>query len=99
MGPQCFGCQGYDHMKYECPTYLRSKGKAMAVTLNDDEVSDVESGSDEDVNFITFTATVVVNESASAEENRFDGELSEDVDLQEANNKTLQSCCKGCYEC
>ena len=29
MGPQCFGCQGYGHMKFECPTYLRSKGKAM----------------------------------------------------------------------
>ena len=26
MGPQCFGCQGYDHMKSECPTYLKSKG-------------------------------------------------------------------------
>ena len=33
MGPQCFGCQGYGHMKSECPTYLKSKGKAMAVTL------------------------------------------------------------------
>ena len=25
MGPQCFGCQGYGHMKSECPTYLKSK--------------------------------------------------------------------------
>ena len=33
MGPQCFGCQEYGHMKSECPTYLKSKGKAMAVTL------------------------------------------------------------------
>ena len=37
MGPQCFGCQRYGHMKSECPTYLRSKGKAMVVTLSDDE--------------------------------------------------------------
>ena len=28
-GPQCFGCQGYGHIKSECPTYLKSKGKAM----------------------------------------------------------------------
>ena len=28
-GPQCFGCQGYGHIKSECPTYLMSKGKAM----------------------------------------------------------------------
>ena len=49
-------------MKSECPTYLKSKGKAMAVTLSDGEVSN-ESKCDEDGNFITFTATAVVNES------------------------------------
>ena len=32
IGLQCFGCQGYSQMKYECPTYLKSKGKAMAIT-------------------------------------------------------------------
>ena len=47
-------------MKSECPTYLKSKGKAMTVTLSDDEVSNDESGCDEDGNFITFTATAVV---------------------------------------
>ena len=87
MGPQCFGCQGYGHMKFECPTYLKSKGKAMAVTLSDGEVSDNESDCDEDGNFITFTATVVVNESVFAEENPSDEEPSEDSDLQEAYNK------------
>ena len=87
MGPQCFGCQGYGHMKSECPTYLKSKGKAMAVTLSDDEVSDDKSGYDEDGNFIAFTATTVVNESLSAEENPSDGELFEDTDLQETYNK------------
>ena len=35
-------------MKLECPAFLRSKGKAMAVILNDNEVSDHEFGSDED---------------------------------------------------
>ena len=50
-------------MKSEYPTYLKSKGKAMAVTLSDDEVSEDESKCDEDGNFITFTATAVVNES------------------------------------
>ena len=29
-------------MKSECPTYLKSKGKTMAITLNDGEVSDDE---------------------------------------------------------
>ena len=40
MGQQCFRCQGYGHVKSECPTFFRSKGKAMAVTLSDDEVSE-----------------------------------------------------------
>ena len=59
----------------------------MAVTLSDDEVSNDEFGCDENRNFITFTATAVVNESVSAEENPSDGELFEDADLQEAYNK------------
>ena len=44
-------------MKLECPIFLRSKGKAMAITLSDDEVFDNEFGSDKDRNFITFTIT------------------------------------------
>ena len=87
MGQQYFGCQGYGHMKSKCPTFLRSKGKAMVVTLSDDEVSDNESSSDEDGNFITFTTIVVVDESVAVEENPSDGKLSEDANLQEAYNK------------
>ena len=74
-------------MKFECHTFLRSKGKAMVVILSNDEVSDHESGSDENGNFISFTATAVVNESVVIEENPSDGELSECVNLQEAFNK------------
>ena len=53
----------------------------MAVTLSDDEVFDHEFGSDEDENFFTFTATVVVDESVLVEENPSDGELSKYADL------------------
>ena len=74
-------------MKSECPTFLRSKGKAMAVTLSDDEVSDHESSNDEDRNFITFTATTIVDESVVVDKNPSDGELSKSADLQEAYNK------------
>ena len=72
MDQQCFGCQGYGHVKSECPIFLRSKGKAMVVTLGDDKVSDNEFSSDDDGNFITFTAIVVVNESVVVEKNPFD---------------------------
>src|SRR6266702_1980470 len=94
LGSQCFGCQGYGHMKSECPTYLKSMGKAMAVTLSDGEVSDHDSDCGEDGNFIAFTATAVVNESISVEENPSDGELSEDADLQEAYNKLCKVAAK-----
>ena len=46
LGQQCYGYQGYSHLKSECPTFLRSKGKVMVVTLSDDEVTDHESESD-----------------------------------------------------
>ena len=81
LGQQCFGCQGYSYVKLECPTFLRSKGKAMVVTLSDDKVFDHEFGSDEDGNFITFTATTVVDESVVLKENLSDGELFEYADL------------------
>ena len=63
-------------MKLECLTFLRSKGKTIAVTLID------ENG-----NFIAFTIIVVVDESVMVDENPFDGELFENADLQEAYNK------------
>ena len=66
----------------------------MAVTLSNDEVSDDESSFDEYGNFIAFTATAVVNENVFAEENSFDGELSEDVDLQEAYNNLCKVAAK-----
>ena len=81
-------------MKSEYPTYLKSKGKTMAVTLSDGEVSDNESDCDEDENFIAFTDTVVVDESISVEENPSDGELSEYADLQEAYNKLCKVAAK-----
>ena len=94
MGQQCFGCQRYGHVKSKCPTFLRSKGKAMAVTLSDDKVSNNESGSDEDGNFISFTATTIVDESVVVEENPYDGELSKDADLQKAYNKLCKIAAK-----
>ena len=44
----------------------------MAITLSDNEVSDDESGCYEGGNFIAFTATAIINESVSAEENPSD---------------------------
>ena len=81
-------------MESECPTYLKSKGKVMVVTLSDGEISNDESSCDEDGNFITFTTTAVVNESISAKENPSNGELSKDVDLQKAYTKLCKVAAK-----
>ena len=59
----------------------------MVVTLSDDEVSDHESSSDEDENFIAFIATAIIDESVMIDENPFDGELFKSANLQEVYNK------------
>ena len=40
-GSKCFGCQGFSHMKQECPTYLKSIGKSKAFTAT---LSDTKPG-------------------------------------------------------
>ena len=55
--------------------------KTMVVTLSDDEVFDHESGSDEDGNFIAFTATAILDESVVVDENPSNGELSESANF------------------
>ena len=87
LGQQCFGCQEYGQVRSECPTYLSSKGKAMAITFSDDEESGHESDSDQEGNFMAFTTISIVCESEIVDENLSDGELSENADLQEAYNK------------
>ena len=94
LGQQCFGCQGYGHVKSECPIFLRSKGKVMAVTLSDDEGFDHKSQSDQEENFMAFIATVVASETEIVEENSFDGEFSENDDLQKAYNKLCKIAAK-----
>ena len=59
----------------------------MTITLSDDEISNNKSSSDEDGNFITFTAIAIVAENVVVDENPSNGELSENVDLQEAYKK------------
>ena len=59
IGPKCFGCQGFGHMKQECPTYLKSigKSKALVATLSNTEPED-DSNNEDDRILNAFTATV-----------------------------------------
>ena len=58
-GPKCFGCQGFGHMKQECPTYLKTigKSKALAATLSDTKPED-DSNNEDDGILNAFTTTV-----------------------------------------
>ena len=58
-GPKCFGCQGFGHIKQECPTYLKTIGKrkALATTLSDTEPRDDSDNKDDGI-LNAFTATV-----------------------------------------
>ena len=58
-GPKCFGCQGFGHMKHECPTYLKSTGKskALAATLSNTEPKDDSNNQDDGI-LNVFTATI-----------------------------------------
>ena len=53
----------------------------MTITLSDDEVSNHESESDQEGNFLAFIATVVVSKIETADENPSYGELFENADL------------------
>ena len=59
LGPKCFGCQGFRHMKQECPTYLKTigKSKALAATLSDTKPED-DSDNENDGILNAFIATV-----------------------------------------
>ena len=72
-GPKCFGCQGFCHMKQECPIYLKSigKSKALAATLSDTKPED-DSDNEDDGILNAFTATVNPTEG-----------IVEDVDEEE----------------
>ena len=72
-GPKCFGCQGFRHMKQECPTYLKTtkKSKAIATTLSDTKLEH-DSNNEDDGILNAFTATINPTEG-----------IVEDVDEEE----------------
>ena len=59
LGPKCFGCQGFRHMKQECPTYLKTigKSKTFATTLSNTKPEDGFNNKDDGI-LNAFTTTV-----------------------------------------
>ena len=58
-GPKCFECQGFGHIKQECPTYPKTigKSKAFVATLSNTKHDDGSDNEDDGI-LNTFTATV-----------------------------------------
>src|SRR4030043_708505 len=42
-GVQCFGCEGYGHIKSEFPTFLKRQKKSLSASWPDDEGSEDET--------------------------------------------------------
>ena len=59
----CFECKGHGHVKKECPTYLKTKGKVFATTLSDSNGSnsDSEESCDREGNYCAFMAITPVD--------------------------------------
>ena len=58
--PKCYGCHGFEYMKQECHTYLKSigKSKTLVATLSDSELEVDSNESDQEGIVNAFTATI-----------------------------------------
>ena len=61
----CFECKGHGHVKKECPTYLKAKGKVFATTLSDSDGSNSnsEESCDGEGNYSAFIAIAPMDSS------------------------------------
>ena len=61
----CFECKGHGHVKKECPTYLKAKGKVFSTTLNDSASSNsnLEESYDGEGNYFAFMTIALVDSS------------------------------------
>ena len=85
--PKCYGCQGYEHMKLECPPYLKSIGKSkdLATTLSDTKPEVDSKDSDQEGIVRAFTATVDV--SKESEEPINEEEILMESKFEDMNEK------------
>ena len=65
QGITCYECNGHGHLKKECPTYLKAKGRALATTLSDSDSSNSnsEESCDGEGNYSAFMAIAPIESS------------------------------------
>jgi hypothetical protein len=78
MGPQCFECSGFGHIRTECTNLKKLKGKAFNTTLSDE--SEKEEETPEEEIFLAFVAPQEENEDSQS----YYFENNEEEDMQSA---------------
>ncbi|KAL3034124.1 hypothetical protein AAZX31_02G175300 [Glycine max] len=89
-GVQCHGCEGYGHIKAECPTHLKKQRKGLSVCRSDDTESEQESDSDRDVNALTGRFESAEDSSDTDSEITFDELATSYRELCIKSEKILQ---------
>ena len=56
---KCFGCQGFGHMKQECPTYLKTIGKSKALIATLSDIKPEDDSDNEDDGILNAFTTIV----------------------------------------
>ncbi|PNX63255.1 gag-protease polyprotein, partial [Trifolium pratense] len=74
-GIQCHECEGYGHVRAECPTYLKNQKKSLTASWSDDELSDNEGN--EAAKQITALTGICASETDSCEEELTYDELAD----------------------
>src|ERR1044072_2927537 len=82
-GIQCHECEGYGHIKSECPTFLKKQKKGMAVTWSDDESE--EENDDVTANIVKALNVRVTEDVDSSDEEMTDEELADTYKLMFTN--------------
>lgn len=54
-GIQCHGCEGFGHVRAECPTYLKKQKKGLFVSWSDEDNSEIESEEETDKHITALT--------------------------------------------
>ncbi|MCI46794.1 gag-pol polyprotein, partial [Trifolium medium] len=67
-GVQCHDCEGYDHIRTECATYLKKQKKSLAVSWSDEDDSEGEVDSETTKHVSALTGICMADEESDDEE-------------------------------
>jgi len=84
-GVQCHECEGYEHIRTECATFLKKQKKGMIVSWSDDEDADGD-GESESAKHVTTMTGRIVSKSDFSDEILYHEKLIVPYNDQDVNN-------------